>query len=30
VVGVGLSLLAFFVVRKVFDRRRGVELPVEE
>jgi membrane protein YqaA with SNARE-associated domain len=29
-VGVGLSLLAFFVVRKVFDRRRGVELPVEE
>ncbi len=30
VVGVGLAVLAFYIVRKVFDRRRGVPLPVEE
>ena len=26
----GLLLLAFWVVRKIFDRKRGVPLPVEE
>lgn len=30
IVGIVLLLLMFFVVRKVFDRRRGVRLPVEE
>ncbi len=33
VIGIGLSilmLLIFYVVRRVFDRRRGVPLPIEE
>ncbi len=30
VVGAVVGLLALYVVRKVFDRRRGVQLPVEE
>ena len=30
VVGAVVGLLAIYVVRKVFDRRRGVQLPVEE
>jgi hypothetical protein len=29
-VGIGVGVLAVWVVRKVFDRRRGVQLPVEE
>ncbi len=30
IVGIGVGVLAVWVVRKVFDRRRGVQLPVEE
>ena len=30
VVGLGLLLLALWVTRKVFDRRKGVDLPVED
>jgi membrane protein YqaA with SNARE-associated domain len=29
-IGAALLLIAFYMVRKVFDRRRGVRLPVEE
>jgi hypothetical protein len=29
-ISAALFLIAFYMIRKVFDRRRGVRLPVEE